>query len=663
MSSEGQSRRDLDAINDQLAAWGGSAAGPVAPMPEFRTARPNHPIVRALEADDIGSAFLAHMRELLVPGPWEVPVDSGFTWFPYRLNHTVEILDHSESSWRRLVCRSTFVLGEGFDPESDGFHLANYLNQRPIGAGVYCAGDPGIIFAASSVVLDAREWWNAFLFAQSVVRQVGIWENLMPRAWVEFNGRPPSAVHPRLGARSVPDQFIHEHLRPVIEPEAATGVWFSEPELRTFRAKNVDFARANGFDDEAVRMAAGELDSDCTSASNLTEYLSFELGGHQVRLRIGQSDHPDLGRGLEVLGCSDVRVFGGVTDAGQPPSAGFAAMFAVSMLNAYQAEVCPASLNLGGWTSWRGQLMRTRFIDGETVRSLLTINPRIEPGSAGVILSLLLTDETMSWQAFNWSMHESFLAESPELWERTNDVEWAGVEQNAGLMPLLVPNGVVSRAGLDRAPTNQRFANPVALTGADAYYQHAKVLAQWGIFNPSGPSVGSLEVAIDYEGQRALLIERRRHPRQSMTVVHAVLDQEGFNNLGWFAGEVIAELPWSPLDWFEIIDGECTDALADGLRRFIRRSGEDVGQLWRRLAADIDNPWARLERRGPVDRFSADDDVEAWLYAVTDPRNVDAHAAFLRSAWEGATAPGGPEAQDRIATALINEVHERAGRL
>lgn len=626
-----------------------------------RTFRSSHPIVEVLEADDHGDSFLAYMRSLLVPGEWETPTSNGFEWFAYRLPHSVEITQLDGNNGPRLICRSTFLIAEGLG-ELEGPTAANYLNQRPFGAGVFCNITNGNLVAVSSVELNPASWWNAFLFGNSVMRQVGIWENLAPRIIDEFGGQLPTRAHPVHGPRPDPDQFLFETLRMPMEPEAATGLWFSSNEITRYRNKNKDLLEMSGLTEQSSRILPYEFDESNTSADELTQWITIPMGAHKMTFRLRQSDHPDLGRGLEIFGVTNVRVNGGVSDTTMPANAGYLGCLATSLLNVYQLDECPAPLNLGGWTSWRGQLAWTSFIDGESFRQLLSIGNQ----GAGVILSLLLSDQTLTNSALAWLMTESFLAQDAETWVHTDEIEWDGVEQNAGLIPLIVPNGIIDRLGPDDVPVNQMI-EPIVIDGPDAWYQHSLLLATWGIFNPAGPSVGSLEIAVDFASQKALLLERLRHPFAARVLVHAILDREGFDNRADFVTEIIANLNWSLPDWLEVVDYDpaVEDSVRVGLRRFAELQDEDFRHTTQLLIASLNNPWARLTNPDLDLPDVEGDPIEGWIDAITHPANIDSHVAYLRSAWEGAVLfrVGETEKAQEMSNRLIREVAQRTSQV
>jgi hypothetical protein len=201
-------------------------------------------------------------------------------------------------------------------------------------------------------------------------------------------------------------------------------------------------------------------------------------------------------------------------------------------------------------------------------------------------------------------------------------------------------------------------------------------LASFGIFNPAGPSVGSLELSINYESGQALLLERLRHPFSPHLIVHALIDQDGFLSLNDLVEGVIARLQWGGLDWFEVVatpTAEIAEAAFQGLLAFGQRISEtDNRDLRREALARLLPPWTRMslpaEQRidffAEVDVFGETDDLDLWAHLLMDPKIIDSHTKYLRSAWDGASAwlasPDDPGHAQGLADAIVGSVDNRS---
>jgi len=140
---------------------------------------------------------------------------------------------------------------------------------------------------------------------------------------------------------------------------------------------------------------------------------------------------------------------------------------------------------------------------------------------------------------------------------------------------------------------------------------------------------------------------------------------------------VIARLQWTTLDWFEICatpTAGMAEAAVQGLLAFGQRITEtdnrDLGHLARALTL---RPWPRLSISAEElnDLFAevvpSDDDLsdlEFWAGMLTYPGNIDNHAKYLRSAWEGARAflssPDDPGHAQGLVNTIVGSVDNRS---
>ena len=629
------------------------------------TYRPDGPLERALAADDLPSAVLQHMRDRLAPGQWAVDFEDGFWWIPHRLQHSVEVLRRDDiRDEGRWVCRSTVTLVEKVEDQTNGIAMAQYLNQRPFGASVWMDLETDSIKATSWVTLEPKYWFLALCFQEAVAQKIGICEHFAPRLAELVSGEAPCVSHPVHGLREEPDRFVVEAgFATYASPEVTLGTWWSRNEIRTFR--NVLSGEFGLHIDPAV----DAYDVDATAARNLgTDFQLRDSGGphsgdNDLEQRyvghVGQTDHPDLGRGIEIL-VSTPFDFGSDTDMSGPPRSSPAAQFLANSFNLTEHATCSPAIGISGWTAWRDQICLSTFIQGETVTTLqhnasISAPPEATPSPIGVALAVLTA---RSLERLDTPALSLELANFHDLeWSLTQDSRWGGVNENAGHLSLFVEDRAAFDSAAAGLPLNV-LAEPIWIDPFDLSepardlwgLQHTHLLASFGIFNPAGPSVGSLELSINYESGQALLLERLRHPFSPHLIVHALIDQDGFLSLNDLVEGVIARLQWGGLDWFEVVatpTAGIAEAAFQGLLAFGQRISEtDNRDLRREALARLLPPWTRMslpaEQRidffAEVDVFGETDDLDLWAHLLMDPTIIDSHTRYLRSAWEGASA-------------------------
>ena len=258
------------------------------------------------------------------------------------------------------------------------------------------------------------------------------------------------------------------------------------------------------------------------------------------------------------------------------------------------------------------------------------------------------------------------------------------MNENAGHLSLFVEDRAAFDSAAAGLPLNV-LAEPIWIDPFDLSepardlwgLQHTHLLASFGIFNPAGPSVGSLELSINYESGQALLLERLRHPFSPHLIVHALIDQDGFLSLNDLVEGVIARLQWGGLDWFEICatpTAGMAEAAVQGLLAFGQRITETLDSDLGHLAGALTlRPWLRLSISAEElnDLFAevvAFDyglsSLEYWAWALMKPSNIDNHTKDLRSAWEGARAwlasPDDPDHAQGLINTIVGSVDNRS---
>lgn len=553
-----------------------------------QTIRPNHPVVRALEND----TFIDLMEEILIPGQWKVSKDEGFWWIPHRLRHDIDLVSWEDDSagWERS-CRSTFLLCVDAEDDEQALGMCDYLNQRSLGGAAWFDFTDRSIKFTSSVRLSPANWFAAEIFHLTVPRLVGQLERFAPHFAESVGGRVPDAVHPLHGQRADPDQFLEETLLATLQPETACGLWWSRREIEAFRRALRFQIQVGGADSVADQIDPVSYDTEVTSARNIETTVVFESPSTDIwtSLTLQEARHPEYGYGMECILDTSLLFGDDPGSEGQPVSP-FEAVFAANGLNAVQHHLCDVRLSMGAWMTWRGQLIHQTFLYPEP----LAVIQHLAGDHVGEVLALLVgqtMDHTRQlWKSYD-NMREAF-GDPTQLGEP----RWDGVHSNAGMSPMFGAADELFRDMYSTYSLNH-LIDPIDIGPEGFALQTAKTLATFGIFNPVGPSVGSIEVAINYRLGAALLLERLRHPHAPTTRIHAVLDQNGFNSIERLLADLVARLEWSTFDWWDTrtsLPGDVA-AMRRGLRRFAEKfPASDMERLTLGLMEAVDDPWVRV---------------------------------------------------------------------
>jgi hypothetical protein len=185
------------------------------------------------------------------------------------------------------------------------------------------------------------------------------------------------------------------------------------------------------------------------------------------------------------------------------------------------------------------------------------------------------------------------------------------------------------------------------------------LICSFGIFNPVGPTVSSLEIGAD--GTTWNLYFVLRHPfgaevrlldSCAMGDGEKILPQLVIDALKSHDQGVMGSGP----DWMDISSPVFTDAVLEGLRLFAETDEETNWHLEsKKIIAGQGNPWRRLMVDAEnAEEITIDGSIETWIELVTDPAVISGHQLFIRSAWEGAKVYVSAQSEDaeRIAGRL-----------
>lgn len=603
---------------------------PPPPIPSIPS-----PILAAAEQGG-ARPYLEMLHRLLDPGEWSVPTDTGFWWIPHRLRHEIELVQGNDqhTSEPALFCRSTITVAREITDLLAAFDLANYLNEKAMGG---CAVvDPRTnTFAVVAVTqLRSWSWFDAEVFGTAMARTIGIAEHLAPYVAERSGGQVAHVVHPSLGERVEPDAFIPEMGADTFHFSAGTGLWWSRKEVQELKSMIAFVLSEFQRDDKAAEVMSHRYDDTLTSQQNFDTSVTWEAGDLRLRAAVKYADHHDYGAGLDLLLSTNI-TFPPEEPLPNPLGNTIGATEAANVINLMATQTCAAPLIIGGWAVAGSQLFLGMFLTADQVQDLQTM---AGPGTGAVIGALLRElchriDEATDLLRTHWFA-------TP--YEFADDFVWSGVESSAGYRSLYVDDIAVMQSITSGLPLNQ-ILEPIELDDDAWLLQHSRILMRYGLFNPYGPSVATLEVAINYNTQTALVLERIRHPISPSLKLYAVIDQNGFAELAPLVEQLVPALGWSGLEWAEIVwpDGEVREAIATGLIGLAQRIGVDFEYETALNIASASDPWLRL-RAEPLEyrpKLPAGTLPEqAWLHSLTMAPTTDAFVAFLPQIWDGSRA-------------------------
>jgi hypothetical protein len=595
--------------------------------PEPQTVRPRNEVVSALESAAPIEAFLGLLRQSLQPGAWEESHARGFSWIPYRLRHTVD----GGITPSGPVCRSKIGLVSDISDEKGALDWASRLNLRGLGGAVFYEPDSRSLWLVASTRLDPRRWWNAFLFREAVTRHVGLAEHLAPRLADAIGGKLMESSHERLGERSSPDQLYFEHAVETYQPEASTGLWWSESEQRRISFLFGHIAKSSKGSGRASIRRDGVLVADAL----------LPVGRGRVAMRLQEIDHPDFGFGPQVSISTSF-----VPDRrSRSRSLEEWALVHANLMNQRLFDAAPAALTLGGWAGVDGRVVFTTYFWPQVVRMLQYLGI---PTTAD-LWTLVLYDVVENVPRESGIGTMKMAKKAPEVWS---------ANLAASGFSLLTDESYVA----DKFELSDGMLTDRVELGFEEWCLASKTLVTFGLFNPAGPSIGSIEIIDLRSAGKVWLVQRTRHPSQPSMVLLAVFARQRSDVLSKSVEEAIANLQWDRIDWMRIRDHQYAASAKTGLKLWAASRAMNFGAIAASIRRASGNPWNLVDRPLVESGESPGPGIDEWVRQVTDPGWVSGCSAYMRSAWDPSAALlQSPLEAERLHNVRMVEIDRRIG--
>jgi hypothetical protein len=574
-------------------------------------------IGKALQEPDPARALVAALVEDMDRGDGWIEVRPDCTvWFPHR--HAVHFTTLVGVDGPAVHVETVVVERATFTAE-----LARWLNDLNAQSAGWCwsCGSDDSIRCTIRVPASATVWWWALAAANALGAYVTTIDSMSAILAATSDGVLPNDVHATRGQREVADSWLAGVRAGNQEPGAALNVWLSPAE----RARCLASLRTTGV--------------TVTSAED--QALPFVLYDSEEApaVKLASHFHQELGWGLLMS-----------TLAGGSGSADALLLAA----DGSDANRLLAPVLTGGW--WYGEeagLVCSSFVPAATVEQLAAAaGPTV-----GDVLSLMLG-----------------------VGQR--------LDERAQLRDLVAERGgaagAVTAANADAVPGTLWQRGPLGWSFFADHDSHADELslwlrprhfhlASWGIFNPMGPTVCSLELGLDAREEMTWhLYWLMRHPLSPEIHELAVFRESDMDQMDQRIVELLTDDDLRPFgsgcDWLAIFGG--STAVIDAADAFAR-SHPEIGWITEAdtLSYYAWGPWARVSPRDdqpPVpeiyDRES--DPVLCWLDAIQSPEVIGGMQLYLRTAWEGAKAYrdsgfADPSVPQRLVDSLVETCVER----
>ena len=541
-------------------------------------------------------------------------------WVIETLEAQVEIKDLSPYKQVRFTVR----IYEGFENRGDGIFFANALNKKAVGGTfVHDATTNSINFVS---YCGLAVWWDLALLLFSALAACGNAEAIAHRSDMLHHNKCQPAVSSHKGVWEEENEIISQRLWDMSQPDFISGLWVSDVEYQSIisdlKELEPDFNITPIFGEESLGRNIEKMDFRFWAFPS--DDLQYVFNGSSSSCAVLFNEWTEWGRSLSVH--MGVPYFTFEEQVPEGTSEERATSLA-NILNHASREALWQKVGFGTWYAKQAQLCFSMVIphsilkptifgfDRENVAELFVdlIHPqwmnRIVSAAARVLHEL---GEVSKREPGQYDSLESII-ESRKFPEAVR-------ADNATFLSLDEPN--------------------------DLWTLPSKPFLVYGIFNPVGPTMGSLEIVNGRS--ESYIVNRWRHPFSPGEEVLFVFnkDEEMLSNMQ----RAVLELPDSiSLPSFISIPQNFPPEFQEGIysalismAEVFERNGEDVlGKAIRMYYQP--NPWLRPSTEKSTDLevpgdFEGRTNAEVYAAVSNNPFLVDFNIGLFPAWWEGAIA-------------------------
>jgi len=570
--------------------------------------------MEALQAGEHRNEKFAEMlvNDLDAGEGWTDHHDDAWWWYPGTLAVQVRYsLDGNRDGGVDVNIRVV----RGAELTIDLAQWLNDSNAHALGWWWWFEQDTGDVYCSMRTTTDAQTWWWPMITTLALPHAVTVAESMARIIADAGNGQVALESHPSRGPRAEVDGWILGTQLGPRDMAASLDPWLAPNELSRLAL----YLEALGSGQ------SGEV------REPLTVVVSSSDGEPRVTLR--RHWHASWGWGWQLA------LLTGIKTTGTAPTSDGKAL--ALFLNQEQALTHQVKNQFGGWIyDQDAGVLHLTFLPGLIVDQLISAaGPTI-----GDVAALMMELPTKAAMLYALPVEQL----SPSL-------SLQPVDEGIGelLRTLTFRVGPIGWSyELGAYPEITETSNDVGVAwsaeqpdGAWNIPKHLPVCS-FGIFNPMGPTVSSLEIGMrgTRSGIEFSLFYVMRHPHSPE--IRLIGTSNDLDDIDTLIFNCLADhdpetsVLGSGPEWIEIFAHP--DSVLAGLRAF---AAADEEADWRATADDLVNyalaPWGRVSAREPSTDSTFDagaDPIDCWLSAVTDYVVLVGQKLFMRSAWEGALA-------------------------
>lgn len=564
------------------------------------------------------------IKECLRVDEWIIREDSNhLIWIADSLTVSAEYRQTSPLPQFRIIIE---VLAD-FNDDVDGWFLASNLNHQAVGgAFIYRPKTRSLDFVLYCAVSD---WFDFALLLLAAKTAIGHCENLSRREDTLRFAKCRSAArpHPLHGQRSEQHELLLERFWDVTQMDFIGGLWLSDREREgVFKRINDECPWAEiqpGWTEGVAARTIETMDFGCeisidqAHSSVLNDFTAFSLTEFNC--------WTDFGRSILIHVSLPLFTWGGIFDDGASHDE---AVRLANLLNLGANEMCWQKLGLGAWFAKGSQLCFSMAIPHANLKPVVMGAPRY--AIADLIFDVI----------------------NPNMVHRLANIAIRDLHQ-INVVSQRDPqemDSIIAVARLRRIGVPVRARSEIVHTGdiPDSLWDLPSMpLLVYGVFNPFGPSLGSVELI--YGREFTIIVNRYRNHMSPGEEVLSVLPDSATELIPTIRESVgrlyehtsIPDFVHIAVDLDSEIKGAVIDGLFDMCTGF---SNENVDLTLKAVRIQHQpNPWWRpmnpdSEETPGIPELQDLTPGEAYLRTVMQPELVDYNLGLFQAWWEGALA-------------------------
>lgn len=604
--------------------------------------------IEAIDTEDLWNRLQAVIGECLFVGDSKLGAgNSHITWLADSLEISATLNATTPLSQLKFQIR----VFEAFDDDDDGWFLASNLNRSASGgAYVYDSDARTLTFVSYCALAD---WFDLALLLFGVRTAIGQCEVLSRREDVTRFAKCRSAsrnVSENEGKISSKDA-VAQRLWDMTQPDYIAGIWLSERErsgiFERITAECPWISVENAVSEGAVSRIIEGMDFGYQVVP-ANEYLSVFNNNSSIS-RVSFDMWTNFGRAIVTTIALPLFTHSGIFDDG---ASELQAVKLANLLNTAASVMCWEKLGVGSWFAKGAQICFATRVPHSNLKPIVMGTNTAD--IADVVFDVINPNMT----------HRLVSIVAREL-------------HSIGIETQREPNSMDSMASLVSAVTTPdpiRVSNEEMLREDEDFVSWtfpSVPLLVYGVFNPVGSTMGSVEVVDARYG--SFIVSRYRHPSNPGEEILATVSPD--KSLSQHVVEAIRSLSEHispptfisiPVDLHEDLRGAVFEGLMLMSEQF-ERAGFDMAQQGLAIR-NQPNPWWRAPD-GNDDVFEISPELEGlapaeiYLSQAMQIAIVDFNIGLFQAWWEGALAfardPSNPDEATRVVMAFTDHTLTR----